>query len=331
VVPVGPVQLSDAALAADVADGLALVEDGLREAASAPNPVLAEASHHLINAGGKRLRPALVLLAAQFGRPQDDRVVPSAVAIELTHLATLYHDDVMDGAAVRRGVPSANARWGNAVAVLTGDFLFARASQILAGLGAEAIRIQAQTFGRLVSGQRAETVGPQPGEDPFTHYFGVVTDKTASLYAAAGQFGGLLSGAPAEVTARIRRACEAWGVAYQLSDDLLDVASEAIQSGKTPGTDLREGVPTLPMLHALRSSRPSDARLAELLRAGELADPALHAEALGLLRAHPAMEMARADARRWAGTAKDEILALPDIPARAAFEALCEFVVERTS
>jgi heptaprenyl diphosphate synthase len=330
VIPVIPVELSDAALAGDVADGLALVEDGLREAASTPNEILAEAARHLINAGGKRLRPALVLLAAQFGSPWDERVVPSAVAIELTHLATLYHDDVMDGAAVRRGVPSANARWGNAVAVLTGDFLFARASQILADLGAEAIRIQAQTFGRLVDGQRAETVGPEPGEDPFVHYFGVVTDKTASLYAAAGQFGGLLSGAPAEVTERIRRACRAWGVAYQLSDDLLDVASETAQSGKTPGTDLREGVPTLPMLHALRSSRPSDARLVELLSAGELADPALHAEALGLLRAHPAMEMARADARRWAGTARDEILALPDIPARAAFEVLCEFVVERT-
>lgn len=329
-IPVIPVELSDAALTADVVDGLALVEEGLREAASTPNEMLAGASQHLINAGGKRLRPALVLLAAQFGNPRDPRIVPSAVAIELTHLATLYHDDVMDGAAVRRGVPSANAQWGNTVAVLTGDFLFAQASRILAGLGQEAIRIQAQTFGQLVSGQRAETVGPQPGEDPFAHYFGVVTDKTASLYAAAGQFGGLLSDAPADVTDRIRRACKAWGVAYQLSDDLLDVSSESAQSGKTPGTDLREGVPTLPMLHALRSSRPSDARLAELLRSGELADPDLHAEALGLLRAHPAMDLARADARRWAGAARDEILALPDGPARAAFEALCEFVTERT-
>jgi heptaprenyl diphosphate synthase len=330
VIPAVPVELSDAALTADVVDGLALVEKGLREAASTPNEMLAGAAQHLINAGGKRLRPALVLLAAQFGSPRDERVVPAAVAIELTHLATLYHDDVMDGAAVRRGVPSANARWGNTVAVLTGDFLFARASGVLAGLGPEAVRIQARTFGRLVSGQRAETVGPQPGEDPFAHYFGVVTDKTASLYAAAGQFGGLLSGAPADVTDRIRRACEAWGVAYQLSDDLLDVSSESAQSGKTPGTDLREGVPTLPMLHAACSSRPSDARLAELLRSGELADPALHAEALGLLRAHPAMDLARADARRWAGTARDEIRALPDVPARAAFEALCEFVTERT-
>jgi heptaprenyl diphosphate synthase len=255
------------------------------------------------------------------------------VAIELTHLATLYHDDVMDEAAVRRGLPSANSRWDNTVAILTGDFLFARASQILADLGPEAIRIQAETFTRLVSGQIAETVGPRPGEDPLGHYLGVVTAKTASLIATSGRFGAMFSDAPDAVVDRITPACEALGIAYQLCDDILDVASESAQSGKTPGTDLREGVLTLPMLHALRSAGPGDTRLVELLRRGEdgeLTDPKLHAEALALLRAHPAMEMARSDTRRWAATARAEILALPDVPARAAFEALCEFVAERT-
>jgi heptaprenyl diphosphate synthase len=323
-------ELPDAALAADVIDGLARVEDGLREAAQAHHELLAEASRHLISAGGKRFRATLVLLAAQFGQPKDERIVPSAVAIELTHLATLYHDDVMDEAAVRRGLPSANSRWDNTVAILTGDFLFARASQILADLGPEAIRIQAETFTRLVSGQIAETVGPRPGEDPLGHYLSVVTAKTASLIATSGRFGAMFSGAPAAVIDRITPACEALGIAYQLCDDILDVASESAQSGKTPGTDLREGVLTLPMLHALRSAGPGDARLVELLNRGELTDPELHAEALALLRAHPAMEMARADTRRWAATARAEILALPDVPARAAFEALCEFVAERT-
>jgi heptaprenyl diphosphate synthase len=323
-------ELPDAALAADVVDSLAQVEDGLREAARAKHELLAETSGHLIGAGGKRFRATLVLLAAQFGDPQDKRIVPAAVAIELTHLATLYHDDVMDEAAVRRGLPSANSRWDNTVAILTGDFLFARASHILADLGPEAVRIQAETFIRLVSGQVAETVGPRSGEDRLGHYLGVVKDKTASLIATSGRFGAMFSGAPDGVAARITPACEALGIAYQLCDDILDVASESAQSGKTPGTDLREGVPTLPMLHALRSAGPGDARLVELLSHGELTDPALHAEALGLLRAHPAMEMARSDTRRWAETARDEILALPDVPARAAFEALCEFVVERT-
>jgi heptaprenyl diphosphate synthase len=324
------IELPDDALAAEVVKGLAQVEEGLHEAAQAEHELLAKTSRYLIGAGGKRFRATLVLLAGQFGDPRDERIVPSAVAIELTHLATLYHDDVMDEAAVRRGLPSANSRWDNTVAILTGDFLFARASQILADLGPEAIRIQAETFSRLVSGQIAETVGPRPGQDPLDHYMSVVTDKTASLIATSGRFGAMFSGAPASVAARITPACQAIGVAWQLSDDILDVASDSAQSGKTPGTDLREGVLTLPMLHALRSAGPGDERLVELLGCGELTDPALHAEALALLRAHPALEMARADARRWAGTARDEILALPEVPARAAFEALCEFVVERT-
>ncbi len=324
------VELPDAALAADVVDGLARVEDGLRQAAHAQNELLAQAASYGVDAGGKRFRATLVLLAAQFGNPGDERIVPAAVAIELTHLATLYHDDVMDEADVRRGLPSANARWDNSVAILTGDFLFARASRILADLGEEAIRIQAETFARLVAGQIAETIGPRPGEDPLEHYLSVITEKTASLIATSGQFGAMFSDAPHGVAARIAAACQAIGVAWQLSDDILDVASESAQSGKTPGTDLREGVLTLPMLHALRSAGPGDTRLVELLRCGELTDPELHAEALALLRAHPAMEMARSDTRRWAATARNEILALPDVPARAAFEALCEFVVERT-
>lgn len=325
-----PVELTDTALASDVVDGLALVEDGLRAAARSDHEILATASSHLMEAGGKRLRPMLVLLAAQFGNPQDPRVVQAAIALELTHLATLYHDDVMDEADVRRGSVSANSRWSNSVAILTGDFLFSRASEILAELGAEAIRIQAQTFSRLVTGQISETVGCQPGEDPLDHYLGVVTEKTASLFATSGQFGAMFSGAPPEVIERVTPACRALGVAFQLADDILDVASESEQSGKTPGTDLREGVKTLPMLYALRSAGPGDTRLVELLSLPDLSDLDLHAEALDLLRAHPAMKMAKADTRRWAEAARSEILGLPAVPAREAFESLCEFVVERT-
>jgi heptaprenyl diphosphate synthase len=323
-------ELTDATLAASVEASLALVEDGLRAAAHAQHDVLSDASLHLIDAGGKRFRPMLLLLAAQFGDASDERLVPAAIAVELTHQATLYHDDVMDEADTRRGGQSANSRWDNAIAILTGDFLFARASLILADLGPAAIKIQAETFARLVTGQIAETVGPRPGTDPVDHYLFVVTEKSASLIATAGRFGAMFSGAPADVVARITAACSALGVAFQLSDDILDVTSESAQSGKTPGTDLREGVRTLPMLHALRIAGPADARLMELLGMGELADPALHAEALALLRQHPALELARADTRQWAEAARTEILGLPAGPARSAFEALCEYVVERT-
>jgi heptaprenyl diphosphate synthase len=336
-----PVDFSDPALAADIADGLVGVEKVLAEAAVTEEALLTEASRHLIDAGGKRFRATLVLLAAHFGDSRDERIVPAAAAIELTHLATLFHDDVMDEATIRRGLPSANSRWSNTIAILTGDFLFARASSILAELGAEAIRIQAETFTRLVSGQVAETLGPRPGQDPLVHYLRVVEDKTASLIATAGRFGALFAGAPADVVARITAASHALGVAFQLSDDILDVASESAQSGKAPGTDLREGVHSLPVLHALAppvAGSPAagppvagDARLRELLSQGGLTDDSEHAEALALLRAHPAMDAARADLRRWADAARSEIAGLPGIPARRAFEVMCDFVTERTS
>jgi geranylgeranyl pyrophosphate synthase len=326
-----PVELADTSLAAEVKAGLAEVEAALRDAVQAEEALLASASRHLIDAGGKRFRATLVLLAAQFGNPADDRIVPAAVAIELTHLATLYHDDVMDEALVRRGHESANSRWSNMIAILTGDFLFARASAIVSELGAEAIRIQADTFTQLVSGQIAETVGPAPGADPLAHYLRVVRDKTGSLIATAGRFGAMFSGAPPDVVARVTTACQAIGVAFQLSDDILDITSNSAETGKTPGTDLREGVRSLPVLHALRSAEPAGGRLRHLLTSADLTDPGLHAEALALLRAHPAITAARADLRRWADTATEQVAGLPDVPARAAFETLCHYVVRRTS
>jgi geranylgeranyl pyrophosphate synthase len=325
-----PVDFPDTAVEADVQEGLALVELAMRDAAHAEEALLTEASLHLIEAGGKRFRATLVLLAAQFGNSRDPRIVSAAAAIELTHLATLFHDDVMDEAAIRRGHPSANSRWDNTIAILTGDFLFARASQILADLGADAIRIQTETFARLVGGQVAETVGPRPGEDPLDHYWRVVTEKTGSLIATSGRFGAMFADAPGDVVAHIEPACEALGVAFQIADDILDIASESGQSGKTPGTDLREGVRSLPVLHAMRSTGPGDARLRELLARGPLTDEAAHAEALALLRNHPGMDAARADLTRWAEQARQQILELPPVWAREAFEKLCDFVLERT-
>jgi heptaprenyl diphosphate synthase len=330
VIDLVPNALSDPALAADLNAGLALVEDGLHEAARAQHDLLGETASYLIDAGGKRFRAALVLLGGQFGDSHDPRIVPAAVALELTHVATLYHDDVMDEADVRRGGQSANSRWTNSVAILTGDFLFAQASFILAELGPEAVKIQAETFHRLVIGQILETVGPKPGQDAVEHYMSVIDGKTASLIATAGLFGAMFAGASPEVVATIGPACAALGIAFQLSDDILDVTSESLQSGKTPGTDLREGVRTLPVLHALATAGPGDARLVELL-SSDLSDPALLEEALGLLRKHPGMDVARADVRHWANLARTRIAELPAVPARAALAELCDFMVDRTT
>ena len=221
-----PVDFPDSALEAEVLDDLGRVEESLAATAHPDDELLTEASRHLIAAGGKRFRAMLVLLAAQFGDPKDPRVIQAAVAIELTHLATLFHDDVMDEALVRRGHPSVNSRWDNSVAILTGDFLFAQASQILADLGPEAVRIQAETFSRLVTGQMAETIGPRAGQDPLDFYMHVITEKTGSLIATSGRFGALFSGAPVAVADRIAAACEQIGVAWQLSDDVIDIASD---------------------------------------------------------------------------------------------------------
>jgi heptaprenyl diphosphate synthase len=306
------------------------VEVALRDAVKSDYPFVTETSRHLVDAGGKRLRPLLVLLAAQFGDPDAPGVLPAAVVVELTHLATLYHDDVMDEAFVRRGAQSANARWSNTVAILTGDFLFARASDLLADLGPEPVRIQARTFERLVQGQIKEAAGPADGVDPLQHYLTVVSEKTASLIATSARFGAMMSGAP-EPTAEIMiRYGERIGAAFQLSDDLLDITSDIGEFGKTPGTDLREGVATLPVLYAQKSADPRDTRLLELL-SGDLADEARHAEALGLLRVHPAVAAARAELEHWAAEARDALVPLPDVPAKRALESLSDFVVSRST
>jgi heptaprenyl diphosphate synthase len=326
-----PVDFADETLAGEIAEDLAVVEAALRDASFGGDEMFSEVSRHMMEAGGKRFRAMLVLLAARFGDSKDKRIVPAAVAIELTHLASLFHDDVMDEAALRRGRPSANSRWGNSVAILAGDYLFARASRILADLGAEAIRIQAETFCRLCDGQLAETVGPRPGEDPLDHYMRVIDGKTGSLIATSGRFGAMFSGAPSDVVDLIADVCMRIGIAWQLSDDVLDVASSSAQSGKAPGTDLKQGVRSLPVLYALRSTSPDEARLRHLLTEGDLTDPELHADALALLRQSPTLEEARTSVREWISGARDLVAQLPDVPARAAFEALCDFVTTRAA
>jgi heptaprenyl diphosphate synthase len=327
--PLG-VEFDDDALDAAIRDGLDAVEIALGEAVHADDEFVAVTARHLVAAGGKRFRPLVSLLAAQFGDPTRPEIVPATVVIEMTHLATLYHDDVMDEAAVRRGADSANARWDNTVAILTGDFLFSRASNLLADLGPWAVRLQARTFERLVIGQIRETVGPLNGADPIRHYQAVLEDKTGSLIATAAEFGAHFAGVDRAVIEDLRVFSEQIGIAFQLSDDILDIEAESEQLGKTPGTDLREGVPTLPVLYALRSSDPATERLRSLV-SHPLLDAAEHAEALALLRGSPALEEARETMRAYADTARGLLGSLPDVPARDALATLADIVTSRTA
>ncbi|MBF4163906.1 polyprenyl synthetase family protein [Nocardioides acrostichi] len=326
--------VTDAALAARLRERMEVVEGLLAHEVKGRTAYVSQAASHLLAAGGKRFRPLLVLLAAEVGEhPHSDDVLTAACVVEITHLGSLYHDDVMDEADLRRGAESANARWDNLVAILTGDFLFARSSELTSRLGAEAVRIQAETFGRLVEGQILETVTPEPGEDPLAHYLEVVAGKTGSLIATSARYGARFGGATREVEEALAEYGEIVGSAFQLSDDILDVASESEESGKTPGTDLREGVPTLPTLMAQAaargSSEPGDQRLLELL-AGPIADDADVDEALRLLRAHPAMHEARAYVVAQAAEAKARLSVLPDGPVRSALEAFADLVATRT-
>jgi heptaprenyl diphosphate synthase len=324
--PSGLLGVTDPALLASVNARLDVVEDRLREVVRSSHPLLAEAAAHLVEAGGKRFRPLLALLAAEFGDASRPEVVDAAVVVELTHLATLYHDDVMDEAVVRRGAESANTRWTNTVAILTGDYLFARASDLTAGLGTEATHLQSRTFARLVEGQIAETAGPSATEDAVVHHLQVLADKTASLISTSARLGSLMAGADREVVEVLAEYGEAVGLAFQLSDDLIDVLSETGQSGKTPGTDLREGVATLPVLLARASG---DRTLLGLLEADLASDEALGA-ALVALRGHPVMDQARERLAEHVDRARAIALDLPAGAPRDALVALSDYVLERT-
>ena len=318
------------ALEAELNDGMAKVESLLLSHIQGNYPLVEETSRHLVAAGGKRLRPLLTLLASHYGDKNKFGVIESAVVCELTHVATLYHDDVMDEAKLRRGVESANSRWGNAVAILTGDYLFAKVSALLADIGPEAVRLQASTFERLVIGQIMETQGPRNGEDPLEHYLQVVADKTGSLIAASARFGAMVSGAPTDIKETLTVFGEKIGIAFQLADDVIDINSESQQSGKTPGTDLREGVPTLVTLNVMKSTRSEDRELIRLLQS-PIKDEAVISQVLAALRNHRALQESRDQLEQIAREARIALGPLPVNDVTGALFSLCDAIIDRSA
>jgi len=328
---------ADRVLAAGIDEGIVQVEAGLLAEVTFADEIANVTSRYLLNAGGKRVRPMLALLTAHLGGGSVPDVVTAATAIEITHLASLYHDDVMDDADKRRGIPSAQTVWGNSVAILTGDLLFARASQLMARLGERAIRLQADTFERLVLGQLHETVGAQGGADPVQHYIQVLADKTGSLIAAAAQAGVVFSGAPGEFERPVVLFGERIGVAFQLIDDVIDLSPQPESTGKVPGTDLRAGVATLPLLR-LRERAETDAgaaslvaRLEQDVMASGGASSTVADAAITALREHDVTAETLAEAHGWA---RDAVKALEPLPAGSVKKALSRFaetIVERSS
>ncbi len=279
-----------------LADDLRRTEEALRTAARSDDQLLGEVAGHLLGAGGKRLRPALTLGAAYAvsgARPADDDVVTGAVSVELVHLGSLYHDDVIDEAETRRGVPSVNARWNNIVAILAGDFLLARASDLAASLGADVAGLLARTIGELCRGQVLELnhlFDPGRSEEA---YMSAIAGKTAALFATSCRIGGMVSGLPAPGLDALDRFGHHLGMCFQIVDDILDTTSSSDDLGKPAGNDLLEGVYTLPVIYAadglpalrdLLGSRLDDATLArvlEMVRSGGAVG-----EATGVARDH---------------------------------------------
>ncbi len=319
----------DSQLEQSLVSDLKKVEDLMRSHIKGDYPLVIETSRHLVEAGGKRLRPLLTLLSAQFGDPTNYDIIKAAVCCELTHLATLYHDDVMDDAALRRGVVSANKKWNNAVAILTGDYLFSKVSDMLADIGPEAVKLQAKTFERLVIGQIKETQGKSEGLSQIDHYMKVVADKTGSLIATSARFGALLSGASMEVVETLTKFGEKIGVAFQVADDLLDIASTETASGKTPGTDLKEGVPTLVTLFVMADNDPADKVLIE-----KLSKPISDQDLAGViqeLRNHKALKKVQDYLSNVAKEANQLLVDLPNGPAKNALENLTFALINRSA
>ena len=318
----------DAALEADIRARLDQVEQALEKSVRVESSgLLSETSSYLIAAGGKRFRAMLVLLAGHFGDPTDPRLIQGSVAIELVHLATLYHDDVIDEADARRGAPSANVRWDNTVAILTGDFLFARASELSTELGTEVCRLLARTIAILCDGQIREVDSSAKVEQPEENYLEIIRRKTASLIGTSCRLGGLLSDATPEHTDVLEEFGDALGMAFQLSDDVMDITASQLELGKEPGSDLRLGVYTAPVLHALAHDAHRD-ELARLLSHGPPDGERLD-RALEIVRQGGSIEHAReavtAEVARAIGLARR----LPDGTAQHALEQLARFLAVR--
>ena len=323
-------------LLATVEAGLERVDESLARQLRVTDALADAASRYLYEAGGKRVRPMLAILTAQLGEGTTDDVIDGATALEMTHLGSLYHDDVMDAADKRRGVPSAHAVWGNNVAILTGDLLFSRASQIMARHGEQAIQLQADTFERLVLGQMHETLGPAEGDDPVAFYLQVLSDKTGSLIAAAAQVGVIFSNGPVEFEQPLVTFGEKAGVAFQLLDDVIDLSADPDETGKVPGTDLRAGVPTMPYL--LLGQRADEASIAlreeiddGVARIADGADPEILDAPLARLREHDATEATLDLAHAWSREAIDALAPVPDGPVKEALTRFAQAVADRSS
>ena len=304
------------------------VEERLFEASTSDDPFLTKIAQHLLSAGGKRFRPLLAQLAAEFGPTIDHRAIDAGAAVELIHIGSLYHDDVIDEAEVRRGAVSVNANWTNTIAILAGDFLMARASEVAADtLGQEAVKLLARTYAELVEGQTLEL----QLTDDLTHgpddYYKVIGGKTASLIRTSARLGAMASDAPTEYIEAVSIATWELGMVFQLTDDALDLVATEEDLGKPAGSDIHQGVFTLPVLHALGG--PESARIKDLLGGGMPFTNDTVTEVIGIVRNGGYVDQTLTECVDRMKVATDAIAVLPDSEARAIIERMGSYLVSR--
>ena len=296
------------------------IEAALVAAVDTKDPYLNELARHLIDAGGKRIRPVLAVCAAQIaGGPVSDAAVQGGISCELVQTGSLYHDDVIDESSTRRGVETVNAKWGNLQAILAGDFLLARASEIAASLGAEVAGLLGNTIARLCEGeieQLRHTYDASRAEDS---YFSSIAGKTASLFSTAARIGGIVSGLDRPVIDALTAYGRAYGMVFQIVDDILDITATDDQLGKPAGHDMVEGVYTLPVLHTLAASGVAADELGDLL--GGPLDPVVRDKALSIVRAGDGVRYAIDAAGRYVQAGVDACVLLPAGPVRDALAA----------
>ena len=307
----------------------ARIETAMQESVHTPDAYLNEIASHLIVAGGKRLRPVLAVAAAQInGVAAADDVVRGGVSCELVHLGSLYHDDVMDEADTRRGVETVNAKWGNLQAILAGDFLLSRASEIAASLGTEVAGLLARTIGRLCEGQIAELRHTYDVSRPESSYFTSIHGKTASLYGTAARIGGIVAGHDRVTIDALTDFGNAYGMVFQIVDDILDITATDEQLGKPAGHDMVEGVYTLPVLRTLAASSNTARELADLL--GSPLDNDQQQRALSIVRSNDGVASAMATAREYAQRAEGAVAGFADTPATEALRTASRVLLDST-
>jgi len=312
----------------DIWDRMSTLESRLLEATESDDPFLTKVAQHLLLAGGKRFRPLLAQLASEFGPARDHRPIEAGVAVELIHVGSLYHDDVMDEAMTRRGEPSGNAIWGDSLAIMAGDYLLARASEVAARhLGNESVLLLATTYAELVQGQTLELqldgdLSHGPGD-----YYRVIGGKTASLIRTSARIGALASDAPSEIVEALSTWAWELGVVFQITDDALDLVATDDFLGKPAGSDIREGKYTLPLLHAL--SGPDGQHLRTLLAGSPPHSQATVSEVISLLRHGGWVDLALEEAAERIGRADAALTAVPDGPAKPVLRRLGQFLLDQ--